>query len=224
MNSFHPDKTRYNINQRCLNHFPELNGRMGKFYPGILNWEKQGIINFSNDDDICLIRLIFKVLDKTPGFDLFDEGFNGETPERVCEIIGMSPNITKDDYQISFDYTIIPIHSYEEAINVAKGESWCIAISDESYNEYIKGGNRFYFLANKNWKKEPRVPGINFPYDKYGYSLIAVEMSPDNKIVSITSRWTTGSCNNDFFISEDELRNILGDKFKALYINEERFK
>ena len=198
--------------------FPELTGRLSKFANGIQEWIKKGFINLENIDDISRVRLILKVLDLTPGFDFFDEEFNGYSPEKVCEIIGMSPNTPKKEHKISFDYDIIPINSFEEIKEIAWEESWCIVISEESYNEYTKGGNRFYFLANKNWRKVPCIPGMNFPYDEYGYSLIAVEMSPDNKIVSVTSRWNNCSYNHNYFLLPEELKEILKEKFEELFI------
>ena len=41
-------------------------------------------------------------------------------------------------------------------------------------------------------------------------SLIAVEVSPENKIVSITSRWNTCAGDTGNFITKDELKSILG--------------
>lgn len=53
-------------------------------------------------------------------------------------------------------------------------------------------------------------PGQRFPHDRFGYSLIAVELSPENKIVSITSRWSTCAGDTGNFITENELKSILG--------------
>lgn len=197
---------------------PELKGRLSKFTKGIQYWSQRKLINLENADDISRVRLILKVLNQTPGYDFFDEEFNGYSPERVCEIIGMTTNIQNKETKISFDYEIIPINSFKEAKEVAWNESWCIVISEESFIEYTKEGNRFFFLANKNWRKVSCVPGMNFPYDEYGYSLIAVEMSPDNKIVSVTSRWNNCSNNPNYFLSPDELKDILKEKFEELFI------
>lgn len=197
---------------------PELKGRLSKFTKGIHYWSQRNLIDLENADDISRVSLILKILDVTPGYDFFDEEFNGYSPERVCEIIGMSPNIKNKDIKFPFNYEIIPINSFNEAKEVAWNESWCIVISEESFYEYTKGGNRFYFLANKNWRKVPCIPGMNFPYDEYGYSLIAVEMSPENKIVSVTSRWNNCSNNPNYFLSPDELKEILKEKFEELFI------
>ena len=88
--------------------------------------------------------------------------------------------------------------------------SWCIVISEESFNDYTANGNHFYFCGNGEWWDTPCVPGLGFPRDRFGYSLIAVEVSPENKIVSITSRWNTCARDTGDFITEDELKSILG--------------
>ena len=89
--------------------------------------------------------------------------------------------------------------------------SWCIVISEESFKSQTSNGNRFYFCGNNEWWDTPCVPGPAFPHDRYGYSLIAVEVTPDNKIASITSRWNTYAEDSGNFITEDELKKILGD-------------
>lgn len=47
---------------------------------------------------------------------------------------------------------------------------------------------------------------------KFGYSLIAVEVTPENEIASITSRWNTRAGNSGNFIKEDELGMVLGEE------------
>ena len=78
------------------------------------------------------------------------------------------------------------------------------------YTDRIVSDNRFYFCGNGEWWDTPCVPGATFPHDRYGYSLIAVEVTPGNKIASITSRWNTYSGDSGNFITEEELKKILG--------------
>lgn len=59
--------------------------------------------------------------------------------------------------------------------------SWCIVISEESFNDYTANGNRFYFCGNGDWWDVPCIPGFGFPRDRFDYSLIAVEVSPKTK-------------------------------------------
>lgn len=190
--------------------FPELKSRLSKFAIGLLIWNIAGLIDINNPDDVSRVRLILKVLDQTPGFDFFDNTFNEATPETVCEIIGMAPITPVEEPKIEFDYTVSYIGSYAEARQYLDMTSWCIVISEESFNTYTVNGNRFYFCGNREWWDTPCVPGTGFPRDHFGYSLIAVEVSPENKIVSITSRWNTCAGDTGNFITEDELKSILG--------------
>lgn len=190
--------------------FPEQKSRLSKFAIGLLIWNIAGLIDINNPDDVSRVRLILKVLDQTPGFDFFDNTFNEATPETVCEIIGMAPITPVEEPKIEFDYTVSYIGSYAEARQYLDMTSWCIVISEESFNTYTVNGNRFYFCGNREWWDVPCIPGFGFPRDRFGYSLIAVEVSPENKIVSITSRWNTCAGDTGNFITEDELKSILG--------------
>ena len=198
--------------------FPELKSRLSKFAIGILKWNLAGLININNPDDASRVRLILKVIDQTPGFDFFDNTFNEASPETVCEIMGMSPVTQVEEPEIEFDYTVDYIGSYAEAHQYLDMTSWCIVISEESFKEYTGNGNRFYFCGNGEWWETPCIPGMDFPHDKYGYSLIAVGITPENKIASVTSRWHTCACDTGDFLSPEDLRKVLGENnFNKLF-------
>ena len=207
---------------RYLELFPELKSRLSKFAIGIFLWNMNGQIDIDNPDDVSRVRLILKVLDQTPGFDFFDNNFNEAAPDTVCQIIGMSPMTPVDEPPTEFDYTVTPIKNYNDAREYLDAASWCIVISEESFNAYTANGNRFYFCGNRDWWEVPCVPGTGFPRDHYGYSLIAVEVSPNNKIVSVTSRWNTCAGDTGDFLSEEELKTILGGKYNELFLNSAR--
>lgn len=175
-----------------------------------MKWNIARLIDINNPDDVSRVRLILKVIDQTPGFDFFDNTFNECDPETVCEILGMSPMAPVEEPEIKFNYTVDRIGNYADARQYLDMTSWCIVISEESFNAYTANGNRFYFCGNSEWWDTPCVPGTGFPRDRFGYSLIAVEVSPENKIVSITSRWNTCAGDTGNFITEDELKSILG--------------
>ncbi|MDE6247657.1 MAG: hypothetical protein K2M41_07435 [Muribaculaceae bacterium] len=193
-----------------LSSFPELNSRLAKFAIGILKWNLAGLININNPDDVSRVRLILKVIGQTPGYDFFDNTFNECEPETVCEILGMSPTAPLEEPEIKFNYTVNRIGNYADARQYHDMTSWCIVISEESFNAYTAYGNRFYFCGNGEWWDVPCIPGNGFPRDRFGYSLIAVEVSPENKIVSITSRWNTCRGDTGDFITKDELKSVLG--------------
>ena len=190
--------------------FPDLDSRLAKFAVGIFIWNMKGLIDINNPDDVRKIRSILKVLDQTPGYDFFDNVFNEADPDTVCGIIGLSPITPTQEGEIEFDYRVSLIKNFDDAHSYFEAASWRIVISEESFKEYTAIDNRFYFCSNGDWWDMPCIPGNGFPRDRFGYSLIAVEVSSENKIVSITSRWNTFACDNGNFITEDELKTILG--------------
>ncbi|MBD5344892.1 MAG: hypothetical protein HDR83_04935 [Bacteroides sp.] len=199
--------------------FPELDSRLAKFAVGIFLWNMNGLIDIDNPDDVSKVRLILKVVDQTPGYDFFDNVFNEADPDTVCQIIGMSPVTPIEEGDIDFDYSVTEIKNFEEARLYFEAVSWCIVISEESFKEYTGNGNRFYFCGNGDWWDTPCVPGMDFPHDKYGYSLIAVEVTPDNRIASVTSRWNTCAGDTGDFLSPDELQRVLGESnYKKLFL------
>ncbi len=202
---------------RYVELFPELDSRLSKFAIGIFIWNMIGQIDIDNPDDVSRVRLILKVLDLTPGYDFFDEVFNEADIDTVCGIIGISKMAPHSETPIASDYDVTLIKDYEHAKYYKYFVSWCIVISEESYNDYTVNGNRFCFCENgEDWVDVPCQQGVNFPYDNYGFSLIAVEISPENKIVSVTSRWNTYAGDTGEFLSEEQLKDLLGDSFHKL--------
>lgn len=190
--------------------FPELNSRLSKFAIGILKWNLAELIDINSPDDVSRVRLILRIINEAPAFDFFNNTFNECEPETVCEIIGLSPMTSDKEPKIDFEYTVDYIGSYREARQYLDMVSWSFVISEESFNAYTSTGNRFYICGNKEWWDVPCFPGNGFPRDRFGYSLIAVEVTPDNQIASITSRWNTYAGDTGDFITVDELKSILG--------------
>lgn len=207
-----------NEDDHYLELFPELGGRLSKFAAGIFQWSLGKEIDITNPDEVSKVRTILKVLDKCPAYDFFNESFNGCSPDVVCEILGMSLKTPRKEPRLKFEYSVTPILTFKEATEYREAVSWCIVISKEAFEEYTASGNRFYFLENKNWFDVPSIPGPDFPYDRFGYSLIAVEMSADNKIVSVTSRWNECGENSGNFLSESRLKDILGEAYNKLLL------
>ena len=204
---------------RYVELFPELDSRLAKFAIGIYVWNMSGYIDINNPDDVSKVRLILKVLDQTPGYDFFDNVFNEADPDTVCQIIGMSPVAPIEEGEVEFDYCVREIKNFEDAHSYFEMVSWCIVISEESFKKYTANGNRFYFCGNgEDWCDVPCIPGMSFPHDNYGYSLIAVEVTPENKIASVTSRWNTCAGDTGDFLSPEELQRVLGESnYKKLF-------
>lgn len=124
---------------------PELKGRLSKYAVGLLEWIKKGEININNPDDVSKVRLILKVIDQTPAFDFFDETFNGCGLDNVCSIIGIVPIVSRKGQDIKLNYKVVSIQNYEDASKFFDDVSWCIVISEESFNDYTKMGIVFIF-------------------------------------------------------------------------------
>lgn len=196
---------------------PELDSRLAKYAVGIYLWNKKGLIDIDNPDDVNRVRIILRVLDETPGFDFFDNAFNDADPDTVCGIIGISTVDLAEDDEIEFDYSVTEIKDFEDAHSYFEAVSWCIVISEESFQRYTENGSRFFFCGNGDWRDVPCVPGMGFPHDRYGYSLIAVEVTAENRIASVTCRWNTCAGDTGQFLSPEELRRVLGEaKFNRL--------
>lgn len=193
--------------------FPEFNTRLAKFAIGVYVWNMTGQIDLDNPDDVGRIRMMLKVIDTTPGFDLFDNVINEASPEMVSGIIGMSPRVVCKEPPFVADYTVCPNLSYAEAREQYHDfVGWSIVVSEESFNSYKAAGSRFVFCCNENWWDTPCQTGENYPLDNYGLSLLAVEIGNDNRIRSITTRWNDTGDN----LSESRLRELLGEKFVEL--------
>lgn len=207
--------------EKYLELFPEMNDRLWKYAVGIHIWAMEGDINLNNPDDISRVRTILKVIGSTPAFDFFDNVFNECNPDTVCEILGMSPKVPRKEAPLIKDYTVFQIDSWEEAKTWSDIVSWCILISEEAFKMYTRNGNRFCFCGNGEYWDTPCEPGINFPYDQYGHSLIAVEISPENEIVSVTSRWNTCAADvKGHYLTPEQLCSLLGDEnYAKLFVH-----
>lgn len=192
--------------------FPELDSRLAKYAVGIFIWNMSGEIDMANPSDVNRVHEILKVLDNTPGYHFFDNVFNECSPDIVSEIIGLSPRISREEPPIKADYMVFAVNSWEEAKHYQDQVPWDIAISEEIFNAYAATGKRFFLCGNGEWWDIPCIAGKDFPHDTYGYSLIAVEVSSDNEIVSISSRWNTYAEDEGHFLTEEQLHSLIGDE------------
>ena len=123
---------------------------------------------------------------------------------------------TQDSYQ-EHNYIVIPIESYKQALSYKDlAPDWCILESEEAYNSHtFDGQSKFYFCLRDDYKSVKPAPGPDFPYDGYGYSVIAVCKDADGNIASVTSRWNFDNA-HDNFLTESQLKKVLGDAWNKL--------
>ena len=115
--------------------FPEFDSRLAKFAVGIFVWNMTGLIDINNPDNINKVRSILKIPDKSPGYDFFNNVFNGADPNTVCGIIGLFPVTPLKEGEIEFDYSVSEFKDYEDAHSYFDAVSWSIVISEKSFKK-----------------------------------------------------------------------------------------
>lgn len=156
------------------------------------------------------------MLKNSPLYDEYNGNFNGHSFEEVQQ--ELSVNLSKESKPVKKgNYAVVPISSYEQALKYKSyAPDWCILQSDEAFDDHtINGINKFYFLLNEGWRDEEPIPVDNYPYDNYGYSMIAVSIDPDGNVTSTTSRWNFDDAHDDF-LTDEQLKSLLGPQFDKL--------
>lgn len=207
-----------NIGCSLISSVPRLQGPAGKFLPGIRRWIKEGALSLNGGNDCERLNVFLHIIEDHPAYFFFDEDFNGQSREFVESSLNL--DLLEEPYQTpsKVSYSAVKIDGYSDVLPYAKyAPDWCIILFEEAYKEHTHyGRDTFYFLERSDMSNIPRLPGIAFPKDDYGLSLIAVCVSPSKEILSITSRWNYGD-DQDFFLSTLELERIVGEKiFKMI--------
>lgn len=195
---------------------PAMKDGMRKYLQGVVRWILEGQIDPSDDADLLKVNRLMIMLKNSPAFDYYNKDFNGESLDQVKSTL----NIELDEPESKLrqgSYDIVPIDTYDEALKYKRyALDWCILQSNQAFNEHTFNGlSKFYFCLREGWKEEKPIPGEAYPYDNYGYSMIAVCVDPDGEFSSVTSRWNFDESHDDF-LTRTELKSLLGDKFNEL--------
>jgi hypothetical protein len=147
------------------------------------------------------------------------EGYLQRVAEREAD--GISAAEETEKFGLTFDYQVwhIPFFSVARAFQDF-APKWCITREEDAWDDYAQWCDHVYFCVNQGMADEQPIQGPNYPYDAYGYSLLAVLVDKQGKIVFITSRWNEDEM-RDFFISPKKLKEILGREFEKLRAVEE---
>jgi len=203
---------------------PYLKGSLQKFIQGIVRWHIQGNIDLTSSSDCSKVNTLLRVIRNSPAMDMYDKNFVSELSGQEDSFKGVQSVLRVDlddtdtqDVCQEHDYIVIPVESYEQALNYKDlAPDWCILESEEAYNSHTFGGqSKFYFCLRDDYKSVKPIPGPDFPYDGYGYSVIAVCKDADGKVSSVTSRWNFDDAHENF-LTESQLRKVLGDAWDKL--------
>lgn len=115
-------------------------------------------------------------------------------------------------------YQVKKIGKFEELWAYSKYTEWCLIFTEIAYEFYTdEGRNSLYVLIRDDMELLTKKKEADYPCDEYGLSLLAVIGGPDGKLISVTSRWNSLE-EDDHLINEQQLKELLGDKFSELFL------
>ena len=192
-----------------------------KFLLGVTRLYMEGQLN--NAQNIAAINKTLKYIASDAHVNEYDFNLNGENLDTLVQRFD---GVAKDDLQASMNasnarrltvnnnYTIVPIDSPEEASKYGKYTSWCVTHDKNMYDSYTNNGSgRFYFCLHKGFENEPMVEGDGCPLDNYGLSMIAVSVTMEGEVNTITCRWNHDNGGNDSIMTIEQLEDTLGRNF-----------
>ena len=192
-----------------------------KFLLGVTRLYMEGQLN--NGNAIANLNKTLKYIASDAHVNEYDFNLNGEN---LNTLVDRFKGVAKDDLQASMNasnarqltvnnnYMIVPIDSPEEASKYGKYTSWCVTHHENMYNSYTHNGSgRFYFCLHKGFENEPKVKGEGCPLDNYGLSMIAVSVTMEGEVNTITCRWNHDNDGNDNIMTIEQLEDIIGRNF-----------
>ena len=192
-----------------------------KFLLGVTRLYMERQLN--NGNAIANLNKTLKYIASDAHVNEYDFNLNGEN---LDTLVDRFKGVAKDDLETSMNasnarqltvnnnYTIVPIDSPEEASKYSEYTSWCVAHSKNMYNSYTNNGSgRFYFCLHKGFENEPMIKGEGCPLDNYGLSMIAVSITMEGEVNTITCRWNHDNGGNDSIMTIEQLEDVIGRNF-----------
>ena len=115
-------------------------------------------------------------------------------------------------YKGKHSYKIISVDSFQAAKQYEHyAPTWCIFQSEDVfYEETHQGACHFIFCKRDDADEYRQIAfGEGYPYDNYGMSFIAVLLSKENRVVSVTSRRNWDE-DYDHYLNNQQLKEVLG--------------
>ena len=192
-----------------------------KFLLGVTRLYMEGQLN--NGNAIANLNKTLKYIASDAHVNEYDFNLNGEN---LDTLVDRFKGVAKDDLETSMNasnarqltvnnnYTIVPIDSPEDASKYGKYTSWCVTHDENMYNSYTNNGSgRFYFCLYKGFENEPKIEGEGCPLDNYGLSMIAVSITMEGEVNTITCRWNHDNGGNDSIMTIEQLEDVIGRNF-----------
>ena len=192
-----------------------------KFLLGVTRLYMEGQLN--NGNAIANLNKTLKYIASDAHVNEYDFNLNGEN---LDTLVDRFKGVVKDDLETSMNasnarqltvnnnYTIVPIDTPEDASKYSEYTSWCVTHSKNMYNSYTNNGSgRFYFCLYKGFENEPKIEGEGCPLDNYGLSMIAVSITMEGEVNTITCRWNHDNGGNDSIMTIEQLEDVIGRNF-----------
>ena len=192
-----------------------------KFLLGVTRLYMEGQLNDGNA--IANLNKTLKYIASDAHVNEYDFNLNGENLDTLVQRFA---GVAKDDLEqsrnasnarqltVNNNYTILPIDTPKEASKFGKYTSWCITHDKDMYNSYTNNGfGRFYFCLRKGFENEPKIKGDGCPLDNYGLSMIAVSVTMEGEVNTITCRWNHDNGGNDNIMTIEQLEDVIGRNF-----------
>ena len=192
-----------------------------KFLLGVTRLYMEGQLN--DGRAIANLNKTLKYIASDAHVNEYDFNLNGEN---LNTLVQRFAGVAKSDLEqsrnasnarqltVNNDYTIVPIDTPEEASKYGKYTSWCVTHDENMYNSYTNNGSgRFYFCLRKGFENEPKVEGDGCPLDSYGLSMIAVSVTMEGEVNTITCRWNHDNGGNDNIMTIEQLEDVIGRNF-----------
>lgn len=192
-----------------------------KFLLGVTRMYIEGELN--DGRSIAQLNKVLKYVASDAHVNEYDYNLNGESVDTLVQRFG---GVAKADleqsraeseartFTVNNAYKIVPIDSPEEAAKYGKYTSWCVTHDEDMYNSYTADGTgRFYFCLRNGFQKEPNVEGEGCPLDSYGLSMIAVSITMEGELNTVTCRWNHDNGGNDNIMTLEQLEQLIGRNF-----------
>ena len=219
-NGYSPEQSQKTVDS-IRTDIPNSRLQQCKFILGVARLYLDG--QLSDGQSIAELNKTLKYIASDAHVNEYDNNLNNES---LQVLVNRFKGVARDDLQQSIDksnarqltvnqdYTIVPIDNADEAAKYGRYTSWCVTHQSNMYDSYTANGTgRFYFCLRNGFEKEPKVEGKGCPLDKYGLSMIAVSVTMEGEVNTITCRWNHGMGGNDNIMTIEQLEDLLGRNF-----------
>ena len=204
---------------------PNLHLDKSKFLLAALRMYFDGELN--NEQNIRSLDTVLKYINKGNHTNEYDFNLNGlslnELSDKYKDNIRQdSENDRKRSELIqrgnNGGYNIVPINSFIEASKYSKYTSWCVTQDEKAVDSYTRGGNRFYFCLKQGFENVER-DNNGAPLNKYGLSMISVNVDMNGDLTRITTRYNHdfNGENNNGLCTVEQLEDVLDVNFYQLF-------